>query len=353
MRILFIANKAYGCIETPTSTLSNTFNLVGADVIVSDSYHPACDSKRDIDWVVCWHENPALMKQAWEVAQKRKARLYYHMEWIIPWRYGVSYYDRDWRHSTAEIDTKEIEKMLDVRKHWMGADLRSCASPLFAQGLTDFFKADSEIFIKYPEPDNFLAAYTFENFKEPDGSSIKKKWDFCTISSLEAHKNIDFIARALVKMDRPITWGLGGVGPVKDKIFETLEGSKVTCVYFGDRMHCHGTQKFERFMEAKLCVHGWNGCQPTEANLVGTYNFSWKDPLMEEMFSEICEMYDDEQEMADALNYALDHLDEYDAKAKDNRKRLLDDELIVKTVEQSTFYIYQKMKAISESAGGK
>jgi len=317
MNIICFDHKLNGVVDTPTSAISSVLRNLGHYVIDLNYYKTLFYLKKmNFDWVMSFHENQDEILRAYNLSKKIGAKFYFHLEWIVPWKSGIFYYDRDWGYKDAYLQ-EYVDNFKFLSEIWDNADIRGCASKYFVKPLQRFFGSNKPICVKYPGANIDLIIFLYKYFYLNKQEIL---FDVCTATSLLPHKKVDMIARALVKTKRPIKWALISNSKNWDYIEKITGGTKVEltgvrCWEIPGSMY--GSDVYYNMLLSKIAVHAWNGIPPNEAALCGRLPLVWDEPLQREYFNDHCEFFKDENDLAEKVNYYLDHTDEAMERAKE------------------------------------
>jgi glycosyltransferase involved in cell wall biosynthesis len=338
VNIAYFAYRVDGVLETPTSLLFNHLNRKHR-VWMFDGHHvPLPEPQRswfweeretdyDMDWSVSVHENLYDIKFAFRLAKKR----YVHLEWMVPWRIGHSGYGRNWEYECPPKHERDYYLALykNFGEYYVAADVKSLASIHFRDYMSELFRTDlSDVPIKCPSVDNELCTYSLVH-------APQKERSITTVSRLIPHKRILDVAKALAKWNKKVTWNLIGQGPELEEIQSIIARSDVRLEYRG---WINGTAKMN-YMKNSLCIHPWNGIQPGESLLMGSFNISMDDLVMREYYQDSIDYYSSIDDLVDKIDYYWDRPDECKDRAIKGANKIMKNELPINTAQQEADFV--------------
>jgi glycosyltransferase involved in cell wall biosynthesis len=325
--VIYFAYKVNGVLDTPTSLIYPYLNT-NHRVTMMDGFHTPFESlSEQFDWGVSVHENIKDIINAKRLSKKH----YMHLEWLIPWKVNHDCYGRKWEYPRVDRVEEHAWRSTykEFAKFFLSADVKSLASKYFVPYMEEIFGAHlGKYRIKYPSADAELCKCAYNIFNNQART-------ITTVSRLVPHKRTIQIAKALAKWNKPVTWNLVGQGPDLDKIKEIISGSDILFNYRG---WVNGAAKLQ-FMKNALCIHGWNGIQPSESLLMESFNLSMDDPVMREYFDDAIEYYDSVDDLVDKIDYFWNNPEECLKRAKMGKDRLLAGTLNANTAEQEAHFI--------------
>ena len=333
MNILYLAYKVDGVLETPTSLVYNHLNRHHR-VYMADGHHNPLSMSIKFDWGITVHENVTDILNCFRLTPQR----YVHLEWLVPWCINQDVYGRDWGYTKTEVlkRTRHEQEYRELGKLFLAADKSSLASKYFVEYMSKVFEADltDVVKIKYPSADAELCEYALHRspIEKPDRT-------ITTVSRLVPHKGIINIAKALAKWNEKVVWNLVGQGSELEHIVDIVKNTNIDLRYRG---WINGVAKLN-LMKNSLCVHGWNGIQPAESLLVESFNISMDDPVMQEYYGNSIAYYTSVDHLAEIIDYYWRHEEECVVRAKDAKKRILENKLNINTTAQEAEFMLEML----------